>query len=66
MRKIISLITILSMGITLMFSGVKSADDKRVKIPAKRMYKVEPMNNYQSSSVSGHGPGYHAVDNDSN
>ena len=66
MRKSISLIVILSAGVSFVFSGVKSLDDKTLKVPAKRMYKEmsEPMNDYQSSSVSGHGPNY--TDNDRN
>ena len=66
MRKSISLIVILSVGVSFVFSGVKSLDDKTLKVPAKRMYKEmsEPMNDYQSSSVSGHGPNY--TDNDRN
>ena len=35
-----------------------------MKVSTKRMYKVEPMNDYQSSSNSGHGPNH--TDNDRN
>ena len=61
MRKTISLIAILSLGVSLVFSGAKLANDKVTKLPAKRAFKMEPMNGYQSSSVSGHGPQH--VDN---
>ena len=64
MRKTISLIMILSLGVSLIFSGVKSASDKVVKLPTKKAFKMEPMNGFQSSSVSGHGPQH--VDNDRN
>ena len=59
MRKLISLTMVLS----LVFSGVKTQADSVVKLPAKRMHRVEPMNNFQSSSISGHA---NYVDNDRN
>ena len=34
MRKSISLIVILSVGVSFVFSGVKSLDDKTLKVPA--------------------------------
>ena len=61
MRKTISLIMILSLGVSLIFSGVKSASDKVVKLPTKKAFKMEPMNGFQNSNVSGHGPQH--VDN---
>ena len=50
MRKIISLVTIFSLGVSFVLA--KSAADKVTKIPAKRAFKMEPMNGYQSSSQS--------------
>ena len=65
MRKSISLIAILVLGISLVFSNTKIDENNKVKkISTKRMYKVEPVNSYQSPSISGQGPNH--TDNDRN
>jgi len=52
MRKLISLTIILTVGVSFVFSAAKNASGKVTKLSTKRMFKLEPMNDFQSSSIS--------------